>query len=474
MLNWITFRRVLCLSIAIRIGLIAYGYWQDNNSMGEGNSTCTQTAGTNSTNDDIFYLLFYFFAVALKYTDIDYEVFTDGARYVSEGSSPYSRVTYRYTPLLAIAMVPNVLLSKLFGKLCFSFCDLLVGILLHSLLCKMENDRNENENDHDHDRKEKEKENDHNDKRNDGKENRRVTIWVACAWLLNPIVFNVSSRGNAESLVAAMVVLTLYCLYSNRIVSAALCYGLSVHFKIYPIIYALAFALWLDDDVARRAGRSFWSVARLLNRRRLVFALCSAATFVALGVAMYALYGYEFVDQTYLYHVYRKDHRHNFSVYFYQLYLQSVGSSSSSSLASSLLGIASFVPQLAVIPCVSVRYANRRELPLGLLLLTLLFVAFNKVCTVQYFVWYFALLPLALPTCGHISARRALLLLAAWFGSQLLWLYFGYGLEFKGDNTFLSLWVAGLLFFVANIAIVIQLVVVADRQTAAQNNAKHE
>ena len=87
---------------------------------------------------------------------------------------------------------------------------------------------------------------------------------------------------------------------------------------------------------------------------------------------------------------------------------------------------------------------------------TLVFVMFNKVSTSQYFLWYLWLVPASgVKGCGVLTAGG---LTAAWLGGQGLWLVTGYQVEFLGDNAFLSMHFAGLVFLVVQCAIVCKLI----------------
>jgi GPI mannosyltransferase 1 subunit M len=77
---------------------------------------------------------------------------------------------------------------------------------------------------------------------------------------------------------------------------------------------------------------------------------------------------------------------------------------------------------------------------------TMAFVHWNKVITSQYFLWYLWLLPVLLPTLQFKSTAKAGLTLAVWIGSQALWLSQAYLLENKAQDTYLRVWLAGLVF----------------------------
>jgi len=74
-------------------------------------------------------------------------------------------------------------------------------------------------------------------------------------------------------------------------------------------------------------------------------------------------------------------------------------------------------------------------------------VAFNKVVTAQYFIWYLALLPLVLPHTRIRLKYRGIQLIALFLAAEVAWGIAAYQIEFVGRATFLWVWFAGVVFF---------------------------
>ncbi|GAA5910133.1 hypothetical protein JCM5296_001968 [Sporobolomyces johnsonii] len=362
----------------------------------------------------------------VRYTDIDYFVFSDAATCLLAPTSPncspargrlapawmgdpYSRSTYRYTPLLSILVAPNSLLP-VFGKVLFSLCDLLVGTMLYRLL------------------------------RSRGSSPKTANRTVAIAWLLNPMIANISTRGSSESVVGALVVGVLALAEEGRWDATAVLYGVAVHFKLFPVIYGSSLLV----ATAFPTGRTF-SLARTAR-----FVLLSFAAFMALNVPLYLIWGEPFLDETFLYHLRRLDHRHNFSPYFYPYYLSASPTVSRPDTALHTLAshpLAAFVQQMALSIGLGFAFGGR-DLPYAWLVQTFAFVAFNKVCTSQYFLWFLWLLPPALSRI-QLSVRRAVVAGSIWVAGQAIWLSQAYRLEIAGDGGYKEVWAAGVLFFLA-------------------------
>lgn len=251
----------------LRVALLLYGLWQDAHS-------------------------------PIKYTDIDYNVFTDAARFVSRGRSPYDRETYRYTPLLAWMLLPTAWTtgSRLgdaacfaFGKVVFAAADLVAGWLIERVLTMRAGPSGV---------------------AGRGSMDPAMARRFAAVWLLNPMVATISTRGSSEGLLGVLVVALLWAVLSRRITLAGLILGFGVHFKIYPFIYAPAIVWWMDDEklgsrspakkttkrneIKARDGRATapWTTTQLvafLTPARIQLAVASLGTFLGLNILMFSL-----------------------------------------------------------------------------------------------------------------------------------------------------------------------------------------
>ncbi|EHY52043.1 GPI mannosyltransferase 1 [Exophiala dermatitidis] len=372
---------------------------------------------------------------AIKYTDIDYYVFTDAARAVARHSSPYDRATYRYTPLLSWILLPTSWGGHWFhfGKVLFALSDLIAGWLILMVM-----------------------------KRRGLEETKALKY--ASVWLLNPMVANISTRGSSEGFLCVLVMALLWAFETKQIALSGTLLGVCVHFKIYPFIYGASMLWALETPETTTTPNSssnntIQKLATFLNEDRILLISTSLLTFTALNVLMYNMYGPPFLQHTFLHHLTRIDHRHNFSPYNTLLYLSSAqragaasaGSSSPSAAAFSSESLA-FVPQLLLSACLIPLAMAKRDLPAAMLAQTLAFVTFNKVCTSQYFLWYLIFLPLYMPASSLTkSPALGLTALLLWVLGQAAWLQQAYQLEFLGRSTFVpGLFAAGLAFFAIN------------------------
>lgn len=102
----ISFKSLFLISALFRVFLILYGEWQDAH-------------------------------MEVRYTDVDYFVFSDAATLMASGRSPYERATYRYSPLIAFLLMPNLFIHHSWGKFLFSASGMLCLVMNKLLVSHM-------------------------------------------------------------------------------------------------------------------------------------------------------------------------------------------------------------------------------------------------------------------------------------------------------------------------------------------------
>ena len=194
--------------------------------------------------------------------------------------------------------------------------------------------------------------------------------------------------------------------------------------------------------------------SKFFSRCTVTFVTSFAIVQLFLLSIFYHTYGFDFLYESYLYHVIRADTRHNFSPCFYVLHLKNY--LTDASIFFSATKFLTFIPQTALSLLISIKYYHNLEL--CLFLQTIGFVMFNKVCTSQYFLWYLWLLPLIYPNL-KLSWKYGACLFGMWLAGQGLWLFTGYLVEFESQNYFLAMHFCSLFFLLMNAFIMKEIVV---------------
>lgn len=419
----------------------------------------------------------------VPYTDIDYRVVTDSSRHVYNLASPFQRHTYRYTPFLAILLIPNILIHQSFGKLLFVLFDMIVAIIIknivvdeiHSLIhssqqyllsaeskAKVDNKKSINNSSSLKPKSRffvSKKESRVNLLLSDRVKFEKMGNFAAQVWIYNPMTMVIATRGNGDAISCALVLLSIYyVLKSNdydtksserNVILSGIFHGLAVHFRLYPVFFSLAFYLFLSNRREPNGSESVIDCIIKPNRRQILFTLSCSLTFLAITGMFFAIYGYEFIHESILYHFIRKDTRHNFSLFFYIQYL------SSASRVNVVQNLLISTPQIILIVLISFHFTKTRQtFQFALLLIAFLTVTWNSVITSQYFVWFLSLLPLSINNFKSLTYKQTIILPILWLIGQGIWLLFAYFLELKGINSFDFIWLASAIFFIINIIIV--------------------
>ncbi|WZZ90738.1 hypothetical protein YC2023_119317 [Brassica napus] len=435
-----SFRSLLVSSMLLRVFLIIYGEWQDAHMEVRytvfSDAASLMASGESSLQENHLPLLTRFFSSPIQSSILLGESSSSLLLVCNLSQAFFKGSTFSLSRSESVCLCPS---------------DLLVGLFIREIL-KLR------------------------------KVPEKVCTVSVMVWLLNPFTFTIGTRGNCEPLVCAMllwiiislmkgtttththtyiyiyiytllfsqsftlrlrIVVTCGTTATRNLSQAAFWYGLV---RVYPIIYALPIILVLDSKLfssGHKPPLQDWNTHTSSSREKKTFHLKNLFSRERI---MFCL----FLHEALLYHLTRTDPRHNFSIYFYHIYLHYERQFSAVEKLISFLP--QFTVQLALVFCFS------QDLVFCMFLQTVAFVAFNKVITAQYFVWFYCLLPLILPWSRMKLKWEGILCIILWIGAQTHWLLWGYMLEFKGVNVFLQLWMASLVFLAANTFVLVKII----------------
>ncbi|KAL0213265.1 hypothetical protein RCL1_006891 [Eukaryota sp. TZLM3-RCL] len=335
--------------------------------------------------------------LAVPYTDIDYYVFTDAAKLISQGLSPYTHPTFRLSPFLALLLLPTVKWQSI-GKVFFCVADCLC--LLFIIKIKKQTFSS------------------------------IFSVFQLALFFLNPIIINVSTRGNSDSFTCLLLLLFIHQFSHKNIVLAAIIYGFLIHWRLFPIIFGFSILIYLYKH---------YSSFSLFVKFKLIFKFFSISMISFISILVFSEYFFPgYVSSGLIYHFNRVDFRHNFSGYWYFNYLVENLFSHSHATLSRIANIFRLICHFFI------SFKNHNDLIKSFYYHSVLFIFLNSVYTVQYFSWFICFFPLIVNQIKF--SRKFIFSLVLWFSLLFSWLFTAFLIEFKGFNLFFLLSIFSQVF----------------------------
>jgi len=493
-----------------------------------------------------------------SYTDMNYQVLNDGAKHLLSIESPYNRETYRDSPILAMMMIPNNIINFNCGKMIFVIIDILNGVFIEVLL-NLQNYNRKNNLAHKDKLNKLNKEiptenipifesninfsdnssnistNNSNSTTNNNLNTQNNSAEKAAAkineifeilkkiidnpfsisslfYLYNPFIINICTRGNADCLIIFFMLISLIFIELRIYSLAGVFYGLAIHFKIYPLVYAPAILLYIitrrhntfgeidnqnfdNQNSVQISSKSKTSIVKnpitiitnlifsffsiyfylniihsiyrkirnfyacifrnlgklmkfifkfFLNFNAIVFFAFALIIYVNLFGFFYLFFGQKFAYQYLIYQIAGKDFRMNYSIFSYLMSLVNASN------FGKILSLLACLPQFILLFFTTIFMF--RDLNNCLIIITWIFVSFNRAVTSHNHLWYISLIPLIMPFNKMFLQKKvkATVLLGLWLYFEFYWNSLSYRLEFKGENVFMEIWIFNMIFFLIN------------------------
>ncbi len=133
---------------------------------------------------------------------------------------------------------------------------------------------------------------------------KNISLLLALSWAFNPLAINICTRGNADSVTNLVALMLLYLVQvkKNNVIGGVL-YGFFIYFRIYPIIYSLAIALFILGIDHISTFREIFSVRYV--RHLICFFHGAIATMLICISLSYYNYGDKYLSNALYYHAQR-------------------------------------------------------------------------------------------------------------------------------------------------------------------------